>query len=152
MAQDTSQRQRMYGQQMTHMKTTTSTAKRATKKTGATEKRKELIKAVEKTIRERFTRYDLFLSEIEGYNKGFAVGRQVGIKEGKSEATKTYLSVNFVGTKEKEEDLRKSILSYRTNKIRRSDIALKWLTYLVYASILFIIFYKYLEYVAIPVV
>lgn len=117
------------------------------------------MKAVEKTIKERFTRYDLFLSETEGYNKGFKVGRMVGFDEGRSEATKTYLAVKIVDKAYKEandiddgSDIRKSIMSYRTNKMRRTDIAIKWLTYLVYASILFVIFYKYLEYVAAPVV
>lgn len=112
------------------------------------------MKAVEKTVRERFTRYDLFLSETEGYNKGFKIGRMVGFDEGRSEATKTYLSVKFVGQEKQEssEELRKSILSYRTNKMRRTDIAIKWLTYLVYASILFVLFYKYLEHISKPVV
>lgn len=93
------------------------------------------MREVKKTIEKRFTRYDLFLSETEGYNRGFSAGRSVGYEEGVFDQISCALK----------EEAGRSIVSHRINKMRRTNITLKVLTYLVWASILFVVFYKYLE-------
>lgn len=153
----------MYGQQKKNMTTTKKVIKkRSIKKDIPTEKRKELIKAVEKTINERFTRHDLFLAEVEGYKKGYRIGHMAGFDQGKLEGIKLHLAVkeidiayakaNNIGAMAQDDTLvTKKYTDFKADKYN-TNISIKWLTYLVYASILFVIFYKYLEYVAVPVV